>query len=98
MFPVPDVSDDVPSDHGGGPDLMMFLVPIAKDATCTMTVEYSPSTIDLEKKSKINLSSLSTIKMKYASSAQISLMSFTSGDLHCSILVHCLHFIDIILM
>ena len=44
------------SDRGGWPDLMMFLVPIAKDATCTMTVEYSPSTIDLEKKSKINLS------------------------------------------
>ena len=44
------------ADPGGGPDLMMFLVPIAKDARCTMTVEYSPSTIDLEKKSKINLS------------------------------------------
>ena len=44
------------SDRGGGPDLMMFLVPIAKDARCTMTVEYSPSTIDLVKKSKINLS------------------------------------------
>ena len=43
-------------DPGGGPDLMMFLVPIAKDARCTMTVEYSSSTIDLEKKSKINLS------------------------------------------
>ena len=47
---------DASDPGGGGPDLMMFLVPIAKDATCTMTVEYSPSTIDLEKKSKINLS------------------------------------------
>ena len=61
MFLVPgdvlyDVPGDVPCDLGGGPDLMMFLVPIAKDANGTMTVEYSPSTIDLEKKSKINLS------------------------------------------